>query len=46
MWTPPINESVELTREGPLVNSLLWGGGGGGGNKTPGKGGGWEGAVS
>ncbi len=25
MWTPPINESAELTRGGPLVNSLLWG---------------------
>ncbi len=24
MWTPPINESAELTRGDTLVNSLLW----------------------
>ncbi len=25
MWIPPINQSAELTRGGPLVNSELWG---------------------
>ncbi len=24
VWTPPMNESAELTQGGPLVNSLFW----------------------